>query len=181
MESYRIHTDASVYFITCSVVSWLPIFIDAAPCEIVTDSLNHCHNNKHLRIAAYVIMPTHLHLILFDADHDSERMSRTLHAFRKHTGRTLSDYCADHFPPAFNDVLYTNSLSDRTRRFWQPTRHPVAIEGAQFYQQKLDYLHANPIRKGLVRYPEDWRFSSARYYQTGNPADSDVHISQLRW
>ena len=43
MERYRIHPDAAVYFVTYSVVEWLPVFIREATCKIVTDSLTFCH------------------------------------------------------------------------------------------------------------------------------------------
>ncbi len=48
-------------------------------------------------------------------------------------------------------------------------------------KRKLDYIHANPVRKGLVHYPEEWRFSSARYYATGDSVGNDVNITQICW
>lgn len=74
MKAYRIRPEAAVYFLTYSVVDWLPVLIGEKTCRIVTDSLSFCHREKHLRINAYVIMPTHMHLIVFDADFDSERL-----------------------------------------------------------------------------------------------------------
>jgi len=65
MERYRIFSDGSVYFVTLTVVDWLPVFISQESCRIITDSLNFCHEHKGLRVNAYVIMPTHLHAILF--------------------------------------------------------------------------------------------------------------------
>lgn len=59
-ERYRIADDAHVYFVTDSVVEWLPIVISEAACKIVTDSLDFCHQKKNLRTNAFVIMPTHM-------------------------------------------------------------------------------------------------------------------------
>ncbi len=59
METYRIHDDASVYFVTYSVVSWLPVFVSERACQVVTDRLAFCHTHKGLRVNACVIMPTH--------------------------------------------------------------------------------------------------------------------------
>ena len=101
VERYRIHADAAVYYLTYSVVEWLPVFVSQASCQIVTESLSFCHRDKQLRVNAYVIMPTHLHMIVFDADWDSERLRRTLADLRKFTGRHLSDYCAGHAPRCF--------------------------------------------------------------------------------
>jgi hypothetical protein len=50
MERYRIHAEAAVYYLTYSVVEWLPVFVSGTTCKIVTDSLTFCHHEKHLRI-----------------------------------------------------------------------------------------------------------------------------------
>ena len=60
MERYRFHSDGALFYVTFSVVDWLPIFVSEAACKIVTESLNFCHRQKGLRINAYVIMPTHM-------------------------------------------------------------------------------------------------------------------------
>src|SRR5262245_26687492 len=83
MERYRLHAEAAVYYLTYSIVEWLPVFVAQASCQIVTESLGFCHRQKHLRINAFVIMPTHLHLIVFDADFDVKRLGQTLTDFRK--------------------------------------------------------------------------------------------------
>jgi REP-associated tyrosine transposase len=73
MERYRIVTGVGVYYVTFTVIEWLPVFIDEYACKIITDSLNFCINHKCLRVNAYVMMPTHLHATLFDVEFNSER------------------------------------------------------------------------------------------------------------
>jgi hypothetical protein len=70
MERYRFHSDGALFCVTFSVVDWLPIFVSDAAYKIVAESLSliFCHRQKGLRINAYVIMPTHLHAILFHED-----------------------------------------------------------------------------------------------------------------
>jgi len=180
-ERYRITDDAHVYFVTYSVVEWLPVFISEEACRVITDSLNFCHDNKGLHTNAYVIMPTHMHAVVFDSTFDNERLQRSLADFRKFTGRSLSDFCAGHMPKCFVKTLHACSTADRQRRFWQPSRHPEAIQTEKFWAQKLDYLHENPYRKGLVRRAADWRFSSAAYYVSDGRDVSDVKLSALDW
>ena len=67
MERYRIVEGVGLYYVTFTVVEWLPVFIDEAACQIVTHSFHFCITNKHLRVNAYVIIPTHLHAITFDS------------------------------------------------------------------------------------------------------------------
>ncbi len=64
METAKIEEGAALYYLTFTVVYWLPVFVAAEPCLIITESLNFCHQHKGLRINGFVIMPTHAHLIL---------------------------------------------------------------------------------------------------------------------
>jgi putative transposase len=179
MERYRIVEDVGLYYVTFTVVEWLPVFIDDTACRIITDSFNYCNKNKHLAINAYVIMPTHLHAILFDMEFNSERLKHTLDDMRKFTGRQLLDHCAGHLPKPFSEVFHQHAGEDRQRRFWQATQHPVGIFSDGFWKQKMDYLHHNPCRKGLVLRPEDWRYSSALFWATRE--QNDVELSEVGW
>lgn len=181
MERYRIYPEAAVYFVTFSIVEWLPVFVTEAAFRIVSDSLTFCHRNKHLRINAFVIMPTHMHMIVFDGDFANERLISTLADFRKFTGRQLSDFSASHFPMCFAETLRAQATADRERRLWQPSRHPEAIQTEPFWQQKVDYLHDNPRRKGLVRLPQEWRWSSAAWYFSDGRQVVDVPLTAIAW
>ena len=180
METYRIYPDHAIYFLTFSVVQWLPVFIGEEPCHIVCESLNFCHREKSLCINAYVIMPTHMHLIVFDADFDSTRLKKTLTSFRKFTGQQLSDFCDQRMPSAFSQTLRGGNRTDRERHFWQQSIHAEAIRNRSFWQTKLDYLHDNPRRKGLVADPICWRFSSAAFWLTEG-GGSEVRLTVIDW
>src|SRR5262249_42000969 len=130
---------------------------------------------------AYVIMPTHMHAILFHKDFLPKVLEQVVTDFRKFTGRRLADFCAEHMPACFRTVLAEHAGVDRERRLWQPTRHPVQIETEEFWQTKNDYLHLNPVRKGLVRSAEHWRFSSASFWASGGTIENDVLLSAIMW
>ena len=95
--------------------------------------------------------------------------------------RRLCDHCQSHLPRCFHDTLCAQATADRERRFWQPSRHPEAIQSEAFWQQKLDYLHDNPRRKGLVRAPEHWRLSSAGWYLAEGKEPAEVPITAIAW
>src|SRR5262249_8887127 len=173
--------DGALFYVTFSVVDWLPIFVSESACKIVTESLNFCHRQKGLRINAYVIMPTHMHAILFHTDFQAKALEQVVTDFRKYTGRRLADFCAEHMPKSFQAVLAEHAGEDRERRLWQPTGHPVQMETQSFWQGKIDYLHNTPVRKGLVRHAEDWRFSSAGYWASGGDTENDVVLSHILW
>jgi len=137
MERYRFLSDGALFYVTFSVVYWLPIFVSETACKIVTESLDFCHRQKGLRVNAYVIMPTHLHAILFHADYQAKALEQVVTDFRKFTGRQLADFCAQHMPASFQNVLLERAGSDRERRLWQPTRHPVQVETEPFWRAKV--------------------------------------------
>jgi REP element-mobilizing transposase RayT len=178
METCQIQEGAAVYYLTFTVVEWLPVFIAEEPCLIVTESLNYCYVHKSLRINAFVIMPTHVHLILFDKDFDNERLRRTLRDMRQFTGRQLADFCQQRMPDAFKQVINNPQRTDRARQFWQQSRHPVAIWTESFWQTKVNYLHDNPRRKGLVLEAVAWRFSSAAYWLLVPPGGDRCKVNR---
>jgi hypothetical protein len=101
--------------------------------------LTFWRRHKHWCINAIVVMPTGMHMIVFDAEFDTKRLLPTLLDFRKFTGRQRSGYGRDHLPGCFPKTLRERATADRKRRFWQ---------------QKLEGIHNNPCRSGLVRAPE---------------------------
>jgi len=164
MERYRIVEGIGIYYVTFTIVEWMPVFIEEATCKIFTESLNFSIKNKRLGVNAYVIMPTHTDAVVFDKDFDNEHLKHTLDDFRKFTGRQLLDYADANLPNPFGQTFRENAKEDRQRKFWQSTQHPEGIFTEKFYRQKFNYIHLNPVRKGLVRSAVDWRFSSAGYW-----------------
>lgn len=181
MRPYTIKEGVGLHFFTFSVVDWLPVFVSEANCLIITDSLNFCHKRHELRIHAYVIMPTHLHLIAFDQDFDNGQLKKAIREFRKFTGRSMADYCRWKMPKCYGDGVLASDNGDRKRQFWQPDPHVVGIFSYPFYRTKIDYLHDNPRRKGLVNNGEDWRFSSASFWASGGKIENVVILSAVEW
>jgi REP element-mobilizing transposase RayT len=162
-----------------SVVDWLPVFVSGTACKVLTESRNSCQERKGLRINAYVIMPAHFHGIVSGREFNPDSLKAALTDLRKFTGRTLIDYCAHHLPGCYAEVFARAAGEDRQHRFWQPTLHPETIQAEAFWRQKLDYLHDNPCRKGLVARAEDWRFFSASYWLADRLKTNDVVLSAV--
>jgi putative transposase len=82
---YRIHEPNAAYFITATVIAWLPVFTTATRCDILIDSLEYCRKHKGLKIHAWVILDTHFHAILA-----APELSRVLADFKRHTRNEFS-------------------------------------------------------------------------------------------
>jgi putative transposase len=174
MDSYKFIDGVYVYFVTFTIIDWLPIFINPEPIEIITESLRYCINNKNLRIHAYVIMPNHIHLIVFDSNFDNDRLEKTLTAFRKFTGNKLANFIDNTLAESLSLVIRSKALTDRIRQVWRPGWHAEGLASESFLFQKMNYIHENPVRKGLVKFPEHWTHSSAAYWI--NEGESEIPI-----
>ncbi len=174
MDSYKFIDSIFVYFTTFTVIDWLPIFINPEPIEIINSSLRFCYANKHLRIHAYVIMPNHIHLIVSDANYENERLGKTLTDFRKYTGNRLANYIDANLSETLSQTIRAKQLNDRTRQLWQPGWHAEAVSTERFLAQKVNYIHENPIRKGLVKLPEHWQQSSAGFWINGEAGEIPI-------
>ena len=174
MDRYQFYDGVYVYFVTFTIIDWLPVFIDPNPIQIIVDSLNFCIQGKSLRINAYVLMPNHLHLIVFDAKFDNLRLHQTLVDFRKFTGKRLADHIDSNLCSSWATVIRSQDLEDRQRLVWQPGWHAEGLASEKFWKQKLNYIHENPVRKGFVRSPEHWCYSSAGYWLGGEVGDVPV-------
>ena len=174
MDNYRFINGVYIYFVTFTIVDWLPVFIDPEPIETIINSLRFCYANKHLRIHAYVIMPNHIHLIVSDADYNNERLGKTLTDFRKFTGNGLADYIDANLSETLAQTIRLKQLNDRIRHVWQSGWHAEALDTEYFLMQKVNYIHENPVRKRLVKLPEHWRHSSAEYWINGEIGDIPI-------
>ena len=170
-NSYRVFTDQLyAYFVTWTVVEWLPLFDHAPYRKIVLDALNYLRTNKNTQLNAFVVMPTHLHAILWPELGVS--LSDVTRDFKRFTSRELSREAnqqrATEFIEVFKKARNENRAQDVSiYQVWQEESHPEAIFTETFARQKMDYIHMNPVRAGLVEVATDWSYSSAKAYILG--------------
>ena len=178
MQRYRVFDKDYPYFVTASIVKWLPVFVSQQPCQVITDSLSYCRDHKGLRIHAYVIMPTHIHLIV-SADGD---ISGVLRDFKTYTSKRLVElFAAQKNPPFINVFRFCgkDNTPPTEHKVWQDGNHPEMIKTQPFFLSKLNYLHANPMRKGLVIDPVAWTWSSLRAYE--GCGDVPLEVDGIEW
>jgi putative transposase len=164
LRPYSISSLADLYFCTDTIVGWQSVFTSPDSFEIIIKSLDHCRNEKGLRVHGYVIMPNHIHTILSARDGN---LSDILRDFKRFTSTEISQLLRSvnnqrllkYFSTAARTVGKGNIF-----KIWQSGSHPEAITTPQFFFQKLNYIHDNPVRKGYVARPEHWLYSSARNY-----------------
>ena len=159
---YAFYDQNRPYFLTCSLVNWMPLFACPSVVEIVFDSLKYLQKERLLRIFAYVIMENHLHLIAASA-----QLGKDIAAFKSFTARQIIDHLKAKHVISVLRLLNFYKLrhkKDRDYQVWQEGSHPQVILNEAMMLQKIQYIHNNPVKRGYVDAPEHWRYSSARNY-----------------
>ena len=161
---YRVHETEHAHFITATIVEWLPVFSSAACCDIVVRSLEFCREKKGLKIYGWVILDSHFHAILAALELSAilrDLKSFTAQQILAQVGREGRDWL-------LNQLAYYRAAHKQTaHQVWQEGSHPQAIMSDVMMEQKLEYLHNNPVKRGLVASPEHWRYSSAHEWLPG--------------
>ena len=162
---YRVHEPHAAHFVTSTVVGWLPVFTTAVRCDLLVESLAYCQAHKELKIHGWVILDNHFHAILAAPD-----LSRVLADFKRHTARRILDQIqAENCEWLLRQFAHRRAehKTESVHQVWQEGTHPQAILSDEMMLQKLDYLHNNPVKRGLVAAPEHWRYSSAHEWCGG--------------
>jgi putative transposase len=159
---YKFYENEYPYFLTCTIVGWLPIFTRPETVQIVYDSWNFLQDNGRLSIHGYVILENHLHLVASSPD-----ISKEIGDFKSFTARRIIDYLESvkaRTMLKWLRLLKARHKADREHQLWQEGSHPQQITNDEMMRQKLEYIHWNPVKRGYVDDPIHWRHSSARNY-----------------
>ena len=162
---YRMHEPQGTYFVTSTIVEWLPVFTTAACCDILANSLIHCREHKQLHIHAWVIMENHFHAILSGPD-----IAATIADMKRFTAHELlAQIKSEKRDWLINQLAYYCAAHKKLQQHqvWQEGTHPQEIGSDEMMRQKVDYIHNNPVARGMVVGPEHWRYSSAHEWLAG--------------
>ena len=153
----------SLHFLTCTTVGWITIFNDPDVVAITIDSLNYLQEHERLFLNGYVIMENHIHLVA-----SSDNLSAAMHDFKSFTAHEIVEHLKSRYRNTLLEQLISHKVAHKTDReyqVWQEGCHPEVILDSEMLEQKLSYMHFNPVRRGYVDKPEHWRYSSERDYR----------------
>lgn len=159
--AYRVRDEGAVYFVTFTVHQWVDVF--SRPCyrQILLDSLRYCQQHKGLDIFAWVLMSNHIHLII-RSRHES--LIATIRDLKKFTAKKIVHAIESNQHESRKAWLLMTLRYCEKIWFWEEGYHGEEIYTPEFFETKLNYIHQNPVRNGLVEKPEDYLLSSAGDY-----------------
>lgn len=162
----------SLYFLTMTVVDWVDIFTRPVYKHIIVDALKFCQEKKGLELYAWVLMSNHLHLIA--ATEEGKNLSDVLRDFKGYTSRkivaTIQEEPESRKYWLLHRFEFNAKLNPKVRHYkvWQDGNEAKELLSNTFIDQKLDYIHQNPVRAEWVDEPEHYRYSSATNYAGGS-------------
>jgi REP element-mobilizing transposase RayT len=167
-DKYKIWDHSKAYFVTLTVEGWIDIFTKRNHKLLIIDSLKYCQKEKGLVIYGFCLMSNHLHLIA--RAEGKFTLSEILRDFKKFTSKALIRHILEE-PESRRDWILKyfmeagkNLKGIKNYKLWKSGNHAELITSNKFFDQKLDYIHNNPVKEFIVERPEDYFFSSARNY-----------------
>ncbi|MEM7812881.1 MAG: transposase [Planctomycetota bacterium] len=160
MPSRRTYdSERCVHFLTFSCYRRRKLLRHAQPAKIVVGQLARRLADRDGLCLGFVIMPDHVHAMVWFPE--SGRLAEFMDVWKAESSKTIGRYLAEYAGG------YRNAFDERT--VWQPRYYDFNVLTAAKAEEKLDYMHANPVRAGLVTRPSEYRWSSARWYESGRP------------
>ena len=150
-------------FFTATIYKWNHLLRNDAHKTIILDSLKFLVINKRIELNAFVIMSNHIHLIWQPLGNFLP--SDIQASFMKYTARQLKRSLIKHDAETL-DFFKVNKY-DREYQIWKRESLSIDLISIEMFKQKLEYIHYNPVNAGICHVPEDYEYSSARFYIDG--------------
>lgn len=160
----------------------MKVFTEERYFQIAIDNLNFYREKYKFLLLGYVIMPEHVHFLLYTFP-DLGKISDIMRDWKWSTAFDIKEQCLKDDRDKLLDEFRLNAKRSGRHGYqiWMPRFDDVLIYSKEQYEIKLNYIHNNPVKRGLVDKPEDWKYSSARNYLLGDHSiirvDTDINFA----
>lgn len=144
----RYYGRGDLHFLTFSCYQRLPLLRTARARNLFVHALGEVRKRYGFRLVGYVVMPDHVHLMIDESP--TITPSLVLKVLKQRVSRDLRTNDHQGLP-----------------RFWQPRFYDFNVYSREKIREKLEYMHANPVKRGLVENPAAWVWSSFLFYEKG--------------
>lgn len=179
-DGYAIRGGEGRYFMTFQVIGWVDVFTRQIYRDIIIDSFKYCQVNKGLELNAYVIMSNHVHVVMASK---FGKLSDLVRDMKAHQARqvlaAIQEGPESRREWMMNLFQYAAGGHQQNEKFqlWKHDNHPIFLDPHEpdKLQQRLDYIHYNPVKAGWVAEPHEYLYSSASNYAgMGGLVDVDM-------
>lgn len=171
---YKVYDHFIPHFVTITVVDWIDALSRPDYKDLIVESLKYCIANKGLLLHCWVIMNNHMHLVLSAAE--GAEIPGIMRDFKKYTSKQLIERIREN-PSESRKEWMLNMFSyagkyksgNEQYQFWQQDYHPIALMNEGILKQRMNYVHENPVRAGIVYEARQYKYSSAADYYDLRP------------
>ncbi|MAY22035.1 MAG: transposase [Flavobacteriaceae bacterium] len=182
-RNYKFHNPEGLYFVSFAVVQWLDVFTRTTYRNLLLESLSYCQKSKGMEIMAWCIMSNHMHLVFRSVR--GEHPAQLLGDFKRFTSKSVVKAIQEN-PRESRKAILLNSFRVEAAKshnvsryqFWRHDNRPIELWSNSVIQQKITYIHENPVSAGLVAKPENYLYSSAADYAGGKGLLEDIVVFQ---
>lgn len=168
-----ISTDNPFYYFTSVAAKRLPVFQTDKLKNLTCKAINEARDSGKFLIFAYVIMPDHVHIIT-DGEH---KPSKVLQFINGITARRVIDYLKEQGYESSLRKLRHQTLADNYKySLWEHHSGTKLLTSEDVFMQKVNYVHLNPVRAGLVERAEDYLYSSFRIWTNRRREDEPLEV-----
>ncbi|MDZ7720426.1 MAG: transposase [Balneolaceae bacterium] len=167
-RKYKFYDSKKPHFVSFAIVNWIDLFTRKDYVDIVTESMSYCIQEKGLILNAWCIMTNHVHLMIRS---EQNLLSDIMRDLKKFTSYKLYSTIQEHPQESRKEWLLwmfeqsgQANENNKNIQVWQQHNQPIELDTNEKIDQRLEYLHMNPVKAGYVIKPEDWVHSSARQY-----------------
>ena len=161
----RRYGQGHLHFITCSCYRRLPFFASERRRNVFLKILREVRDRYDFALLGYVVMPEHVHLLISEPNFGTP--SLVMQVLKQRVSRALRKRGRKASPSQMH--LWNDESLSQYPRFWQRRFYDFNVWSSRKKNEKLNYMHFNPVRRGLVDHPKLWTWSSYRFYMIGGP------------
>jgi putative transposase len=175
-----ISRDTPCLSVTSEARDRLPVFQKDVMKQIVCAALDEARHSGGFAIFAYVIMPDHLHIMTDGARKPSDTL-RFINGITSH--RVIGYLKENNYRTSLAKLRDTKKVRRHEYSLWDGHSNVLLVTSENVFMQRVNYIHQNPVRRGLVVRAEDYRWSSARCWSGRVPEDEPLlmDLDKIIW
>src|SRR5258708_34985679 len=157
-----------IHYITCSCYRRQPLLATARRRNVFLKALEQVRRELRFCVLGYVVMPEHFHLLMTEPIEGTP--STAMQLVKRRVAEALLP------KPKRRDPRQAILWDESDGHFWQRRFYDFNVYTEKKRIEKLRYIHRNPVRRGLIECPEDWRWSSYRFFALREPGWVTVEL-----
>ncbi len=156
----RYYGQGQLHFLTFSCYRRLPLLGTVRARTLFVKELGRVRREYGFLLVGYVVMPNHVHLLISEPKKGTP--STVVQMLKQRVSRKMrkSKYPV---PKAQLPLIFPKYIADLPQ-FWQPRFYDFNVYSHEKKNEKLEYMHANPVKRGLVKHPKGWPWSSFLFH-----------------